>query len=300
MAKRLPDEAALALVQVVFGSLAIAGKVAIPQVGSLVLAAVRIGCAAIILVLLERWLVGHRIARKDWPFVAVLSMLGVAFNQLFFLVGLGMTTAVEATVIITTIPVFTLAVGLLWKREAWSARKGLGMAVAFAGVVLLVGASALEFGSRTFLGDLLIALNALCYSIYLVASRPVLKRIPPLTLTAGTFAIAALLMLPLGLYGLGEVAPGKPDALGLAAMAYIILGPTVFTYFAVSYALVRIPASTVASFIYIQPLVGVLLGVLFLHEPLTPRILGAAGLIVVGVALCTLQLKRVRRMVPAA
>jgi drug/metabolite transporter (DMT)-like permease len=211
-----------------------------------------------------------------------------------------MTTAVEATVLITTIPVFTLAVGLLWGREAWSARKGLGIAVAFGGVLVLVGGSALGFGSATFLGDAFIALNALFYSVYLVASRPLLARTPPLSVTAATFVVAALVMLPFGIAGWGQVQPGKPDALGLAAMAYIVLGPTVFTYFAVSYALVRIPASTVASFIYVQPLVGVLLGVLLLHEPLTSRVLLAAGLIVAGVALCTLRTVRLRRMVPAA
>lgn len=296
----VPDVALLALVQLVFGSLAVVGKLALPQVGPLVLVAVRTGLAAIVLVLLERMLVGHRLARDDWRTVAGLALFGVILNQLFFLVGLSMTTAVEAVVLISTIPVFTLAVGLAWGRESWSHGKGAGMAVAFAGVVVLVGAGALEFGSATFLGNVLVVLNSLFYSVFLVASRPVLQRIPPLTLTAGTFAVAAVVFVPVGLLGLGLVAPGKPDTTGLLAIAYIVLGPTVLTYFLVSHVLVRIAASTVAAFTYLQPLFGGLLAILFLAEPLTPRILLAGALIFVGVGLTALRPRGPRRFAAAA
>lgn len=297
-ARKVPDVALLALVQVVFGSLSVAGKIVLPQVGPLVLVAVRTGFAALVLVLLERWLVGHRVERKDWRTIAALSLFGVILNQLFFLVGLSMTTAVDAVVLITTIPVFTLAVGMLWGREAFSARKGLGMAVAFAGVVVLVGASALEFGSSTFLGNVFVVVNSLFYSIFLVASRPVLARIPPLTLTAGTFLVAALAFIPVGLYGLGAVAPGKPDGAGLMAIAYIVLGPTVLAYFLVSHVLVRVPASTVAGFVYLQPLAGVLLAVLLLAEPIPPDTLAAAALIFLGVGLVAMRPQGARRFAP--
>lgn len=294
----VPDVAWLALVQVVFGSLSVVGKVALPQVGPFVLVAVRTGCAALVLVALERWLVGRTLTRGEWRTLAGLSLFGVVLNQLLFLTGLSMTTAVDAVVLITTIPAFTLAVGVAWGRERWSTRKGLGMGVAFAGVVVLVGASALEFGSATFLGNLLVVLNSLSYAVFLVASRPVLARIPPLTLTAGTFAIASLAFLPVGALGLAWGMPGQLDGVGAAAIAYIVVGPTVLTYFLVSHVLVRVPASTVATFVYLQPLAGGLLAVLFLAEPLTARTLGAAALIFLGVGLVALEPRGLRRFVP--
>jgi drug/metabolite transporter (DMT)-like permease len=298
-ARRVPDVALLGLVQVVFGSLSVAGKYALAAVPPFGLVAVRITAAAALLVLLERLFVRHRVARADWPLLAGLSLLGVVLNQLFFITGLQMTTAVEATVLITTIPVFTLAVGLAWGRETWSHRRGLGMGVAFAGVVVLLGASALEFGSRTFLGNLLVAINSLFYSVYLVASRPVLARIPPLTVTAATFLVGALVVLPLGALDLLHL-PALPDSPALLAIAYIVLGPTVLTYFLVSQVLVRVPASTVAAFVYLQPLAAGVLAVLLLHEPVTLRILASAGLIFLGVALVAWVPRRARRFVPAA
>lgn len=298
-AGRVPDVALLALVQVLFGALSVAGKFVIPEIGPLVLVAARTGGAAIVLVALERILVGHRYTRAELPVIAGLSVLGVALNQLFFLVGLSMTTAVEATVLVTTIPVFTMAVGIAWGRERWDARKGLGMGVAFAGVIVLVGAG-LAFGSQTLLGNLFVVMNAFFYSIFLVASRPVLKRMPPLSLTAGTFAVAAVLLLPVGLYGLGHVVPGKPDAVGWTALAFIILGPSVTSYFLVSYALSRVPASVVAAFIYLQPLVAGVLAVLLLHEPITTSLLAGGGLIFVGVGIAAIAPgRRLRRYVPA-
>jgi drug/metabolite transporter (DMT)-like permease len=297
---RVPDAAVLAFVQVLFGSLSVVGKVALPQVGPLALVAVRTGCAALILVALERVLVGHKLARGDVRALVVLSLFGVILNQLFFLVGLSMTTAVDAVVLITTIPAFTLAVAMVARRERFSPRKGAGMAVAFAGVVVLVGASALEFGSATFVGNLLVVINSLFYSVFLVASRPVLERMPPLTLTAGTFAVAAVVLLPVGLLGLGAVAPGKPDLLGWAAIAYIVLGPTVTTYFLVSFALVRVPASTVAAFVYLQPLAGGVLAVLLLGEAVPPDTVAAAALIFAGVGLVAFDSRGRRRFVPEA
>lgn len=297
--RRAPDAALLVLVQVLFGSLSVAGKVAIAQVGPLVLVALRIGVAAVLLLVLERALVGHRPARGDWPLLAGLAVLGVVLNQVLFLVGLSKTTAVEATVLVATIPVFTMGIAVAWGREPWSARKGAGLAVAFAGVVVLVGAGGLEFGTATLVGNLLVAMNALSYSFFLVASRPVLTRVPPLSLTAATFLVGALLTLPLGLLALGDVAPGKPDALGVAVLAYIVLGPTVTTYFLVNHVLVRAAASSVAAFIYIQPLVAAALAVPLLGEPITPRTLAAGALVFLGVALATIQPKGPRRFVPA-
>jgi drug/metabolite transporter (DMT)-like permease len=288
------------LVVVVVGWVWVVGKVALPQVGPLALVAVRTGCAALILVALERVLVGHKLARGDVRALVVLSLFGVILNQLFFLVGLSMTTAVDAVVLITTIPAFTLAVAMVARRERFSPRKGAGMAVAFAGVVVLVGASALEFGSATFVGNLLVVINSLFYSVFLVASRPVLERMPPLTLTAGTFAVAAVVLLPVGLLGLGAVAPGKPDLLGWAAIAYIVLGPTVTTYFLVSFALVRVPASTVAAFVYLQPLAGGVLAVLLLGEAVPPDTVAAAALIFAGVGLVAFDSRGRRRFVPEA
>jgi len=294
VARRPPDTALLALVQVLFGSLSVAGKLVLPQVGPYVLLALRVGVAAALLLLLERVLVHGRVARKDWPVLVVLSLLGVVINQVFFLVGLSLSTAVEATLLITTIPVFTLTIAIAWGREAWSARKAAGMAVAFAGVALLVG-GALEFGTGHLLGDAFVVINAFSYSIFLVASRPVLERIPPLTMTARTFLVAVCFTLPLGLLHLGDVQAGGPTAGGWAAMAYIILGPTVGTYFLVNHVLMRAHASRVAVFVYLQPLVAAVLAILLLHEPLTPRVLAAGALIFVGVGLATLQRVTLRR-----
>lgn len=291
----LPDVVLLAVVQVLFGALAVVGKVVLPQTGPFVLVAVRVGLGAVVLVALERLLVGHRFARGDWGAITVLSLLGVTLNTMLYLVGLSLTTAVEAIVLITTIPVFTLAVGMAWGRESWDARKAAGIAVAFTGIIVLVGTSALEFGSATFLGNLLVVANCLCYSVYLVASRPYLQRIPPLSMTAATFGIAALLLLPVGVIGLDQVQPGGPDLAGWLGIAFIVLGPTVTAYFLVSHVLVRVPASTVASFIYLQPLVAVVLAVMFLGEVLTVRILAAAALIFAGVALAAVHAGGPRR-----
>ncbi|HEX8097443.1 MAG TPA: DMT family transporter, partial [Pyrinomonadaceae bacterium] len=71
------------------------------------------------------------------------------------------------------------------------------------------------------------------------------------------------------------------------AVVYVILVPTVGAYYLNAWALARVPPSTVAIYIYLQPLIGFTLAPLVLHESWNPRTLLAAALIFAGVAVVT-------------
>ncbi|HLF23317.1 MAG TPA: DMT family transporter, partial [Burkholderiales bacterium] len=235
--------------------------------------------------------------RHDLPTFFALALLGIVVNQVLFLSGLALTTAIDATVLVATIPAFTLSVAIMAGRETSSLPKVLGVGLAFGGVVALVGGA--NFGSQNFVGNAMIAANALSYSVYLVASRPQLERHDPLTLVAWTFALGALVMLPLA----------APDFLRLpwsaiswttwAGLAYIVIFPSVVTYYLNNWALKRVPSSMVANFVYLQPLVAAALAIPLLGEGLSPNTVVAAALIVLGVMLGTRSAGLPRRVAGA-
>lgn len=277
--------AALVVVQALFGGLAVAAKFVLPFVPPLALALLRLGAATVLLFALERAFVrAPRPPARDLAAFALFALLGVVLNQGLFLVGLERTSATNAVLLVATIPAFTLLVAVLLGHEKASAWKVAGLAVSFAGVALLVVGGGLELGLHTLVGDVLVVLNALSYSIYLVVSRPALARHDPMTLIAWVFLFGTLEMALVAVPGFLAIDWAGFTAVSWTALAYTLLGATVVTYGLNSWALRHVPASRVAGFVYLQPLFGALLAWLLLGETLTWRTLAAGLLILAGVA----------------
>lgn len=277
---------ALVAVQVFFGGMAVAGKLVLPHVPPLGLALCRLAVAAVVLMALERVVVRSPMpSRRDLGAFAFFALLGVVLNQGLFLTGLDYTTATNAVLLVATIPAFTLLAAVLVGHERSDGRKAAGLALSFSGVALLVVGSGLDFGLRTVVGNVLIVLNALSYSFYLVLSRPALGRHDALTVIAWVFVFGALEMALVALPDLWRADWGGMTWEAWSGFGYIIVFATILAYGLNSYALRHVAASKVASFVYLQPLVGAIAAAVILQEPLTGKALAAGALILAGVAL---------------
>lgn len=278
---------ALVAVQVLFGGMAVAGKLVLPFVPPLALALCRLGAAAAVLFALERVLVRSPMPpAKDLGRFAFFALLGVVLNQGLFLTGLQHSTATNAVLLVATIPAFTLLVAVVLGRERTTWPKAAGLALSFAGILVLVLGS-LDLGLDTLVGNVLIVLNALSYSAYLVLSKPHLGRYDPLTLIAWVFLFGFAEMALVAAPQLLQADWAAVDAPGWASFAYILVGATILTYGLNNWVLRHTSASHVANFVYLQPVVGALAAWLILDEPLTWRIAAAGALIFAGVALAT-------------
>ena len=167
---------ALIAVQLMFGSWPIMGKIALRVLPSTGLVALRVGGAAMAFIILQRILGGATISRKsDYVRLALYSLLGVVLNQLLFVKGLSLTTVINATLLGTTIPIFTLLVSIVLGYDQVSFRKALGIALAAAGAIYLVGPLRSDFSAQTMHGDLLILSNSISYGAYIAISKDLLE-----------------------------------------------------------------------------------------------------------------------------
>lgn len=286
--RRLAPFAALLGVQFAFASLPVAGKWVLNEgVPPFALAGLRVFFAGLIFAALALATARERVPARDAARLAGLALLGVALNQLLFLTGLDRTTAVNANLLIATIPVFTLVAAVALRHERFNLARAVGVAVAFAGALALLRAERFRAGDDVALGNLLVLLNCLSYSLYLVLSRSLLQRYRSMTVVAWTFLWGGMLMVPLAV---PDVA-ATPASVLLAApmvavMAWIVLVPSVAAYGLNTYALKRVRASTVGSFVFVQPLLGVALALALLpEERLDVRSALAGLLIIAGVLL---------------
>lgn len=277
---------ALVIVQLSFGSLAAAGKYAIEHgIPPLAIAALRVSIAATILAAVAVARKTQRVPGRDIARLAGLALLGVVFNQILFLEGLERTTAVNASILIVLIPVFTLLIAVLLGRETFDGRRLFAVGLALAGTLALLRAERFDLANDLILGNVLVVLNCLSYSWYLVLARPVLQRHSSSTVVAWTFLLAAVPMAPLGVPDILAAAPRfTPPVIG--ALLWIILVSTVFAYGLNNYALRRLHASTVGGFVFLQPLFGIGVALALLPgESLEPRAVVAGLAILAGVVL---------------
>ncbi len=279
---------ALFTAQVAFGLFPVIGKIALASIPPLPFAFFRVAGASLILLLLRslRSLRSReRVEPRDLPRLALLALLGVSVNQIFFIEGLSLSTAINAALLMTTIPVLTLGMAILAGHETATFRKVAGCALAFAGAVLLVGAGRFDWTSGLFTGDLLLLTNAAAYSLYLVLSRDLLKKYSAVTFIQVTFLAGAIPVLAIAAVPIARMDLRRVTAAAWVCMAAVILLPSVLAYLFNAWALARTHASRVALFVAVQPVVATGLAMIWLDEKPTVGTGVCAALILSGLAL---------------
>ena len=279
---------ALIIVQALFGSLPVIGKVVLAVLPPMALVGFRVGITGLLLftVQLYRGRVWLR-QRGDYIRLAVLSLFGVVFNQLLFIGGLSLTKAANTSLLAVTIPIFTLIVGAVAGTERLRGATVAGIVLAATGVVLLIDPRAASFSSETTIGDLMIIVNSLSYGIYVATSKEVITRNGAFRSMMWVFVFASVICVPVGMVSLTavETAAVQPNIWML--VLYISVGATAAPYLLNAWALARVNPSTVAVFVYLQPLIGFVLAVIFLGEAIDFRFIIAASLVFAGVFLGT-------------
>ncbi|MEU7893464.1 EamA family transporter [Nonomuraea sp. NPDC049152] len=207
----------------------------------------------------------------------LLGAVAVAAYQLCFFAAVSRTgVAIGTVVAIGSGPVFT---GLLSRQ--FSARWAAATAAAIAGCAALVAGGGAQAGDQVVEGVLLALLGGLLYAFYAVtAARAIDAGAPSDGVMGVMFGGAAAIMLPI----LIATGPGwLAEPRGLLAALYLGLGTTALAYFLYGRGLRTTPVATAATLALTEPAVAALLGLVVLHETLSPVSWG--GLVLLGVSL---------------
>jgi drug/metabolite transporter (DMT)-like permease len=272
-------------VAALFSANYIISKLGMRAFNPLVFAYLRVLGAAIVLNLFMGRGLEARATPKDRKLVVIFSLLGVVLNQTLFLTGLSFTDAHVAAILITTIPVLTLGVAMIAGRERATPMKVGGIVLAGGGALLVVGGEG-AFGSmHALIGAALITGNCLAYALYLVISKPAMARLSPRLTTARMFLYATAMMLPIAAVPLARESWTSIPTNAWIALLLVIAGPTVAAYWINAWTLRHADASTVATYVYVQPVLTAVLATVFLGERIRAIAIVAAAMIFTGVAM---------------
>jgi drug/metabolite transporter (DMT)-like permease len=277
--------AALATVQVCFGVFPVIGMLAFAPGGltPLAVGGWRIVAGSLALGLLARARHGSRIwpEARDLPLFFMCAILGVALNQGLFLVGLSRSTPMNAGLVMSLIPVFTFAIAALVRQEHFALSRALGILIALAGIVPLLFANGFRGLGTYGFGNVLMVANALCYAGFLVLAKVLTRRYPTLVVVAWAYGFS-LVAVPMLLWD-QVLLPASDATAAWWSLAYILVVPTVIAYLLNMFALARVRASTVAVYVYAQPIIAGLASWLVFDERPTVAMLVAAPALFVGI-----------------
>lgn len=293
--RRPLDSIAIGLMLVLcmsWGFQQVAIKIAAHDVGLIMQAGVRSTIASLLVLAFALWR-GTCLSVRDGtlPGGLVAGLLfGVEFLCIF--IGLGHTTASRMAVFVYTAPVFTaLGLHVFVPGEHLRPRQWLGIAVAFAGIVLAFADGILRSAASpsTSVGDALgVVAGALWGATTIVVRASKLSNAPAAKTLLYQLAVSAVLLMVMAL-GTGQVFTANLTPTALASLAYQSVLIAFASYLAWFWLLRRYLASRLSVFSFLTPLFGVAFGVLLLHEPVGLRFALAAALVLSGILLVNLR-----------
>jgi len=224
--------------------------------------------------------------RKDWPYLALLGFLGITFHQWLQSTGLVTSQATTTGWIVSSMPVFIAVLGWLVLKEKIRRIQVLGILMAAFGVLLVVthgNLNTLISGKFGTAGDILILISAPNWAVFTILSRRGLKIYPAALMMFYVMAFGLLFSSGLFVAGRGWESLHNIGYDGWLAIGFLGIFCSGFAYIFWYDALKVLPVAQVGTFLYIEPVVTVIVSFFLLNEKITLAGMAGGAIILLGV-----------------
>ncbi|MFT6844018.1 MAG: drug/metabolite transporter (DMT)-like permease [Flavobacteriales bacterium] len=255
---------ALFVVNMVYGANYLVAKGLMPHVigpsGFIVLRVVAAGA----LFFVCKSFIKEKVDKKDLLRLAGCGLFGVALNQLLFFNGLNITSPINASIIMTSNPIIVLVIASILIKERITPLKISGVILGATGAIVLIAASDRGIGSgSSILGDTMCFINAISYGLYLVMVKPLMAKYKPITVISYVFMFGMIVVIPVGFSQFMDIEWVSITTSQWWSIAYVVIATTFVVYLLNIFALKHVTASVASTYIYLQPVMASLFGLLF-------------------------------------
>ena len=279
-----PAVLALTGAVILWGSAPVGIRAALPGYTPAQLSLLRFSIASVLLAIYAPFAGIRRPRPQDIPSLILASLLGITFYNIILNVGLTTVSAATASFMVAATPIWTVLLAMVFLGERLTPFGWSGVLLSFLGIGLIAdqGGHGLHFSP----GALYILLGTFAYAGYQVVQKRLLVRFNAFEFTCYSCWFGTVLMIPFG-RGLIAAMHSAPLAATLAVV-YLAVFPAAIANVGWTYALSFIPASRMSSFLYLMPVVTLVIGWVWLRE--VPSLLSLAGgaLAIVGVSMVNL------------
>lgn len=281
---------AFASVYLIWGSTYLFMRFAVETLPAVAVAGVRYFLAGLILFAIASWKPKPEPVRVPWRGHAIVGTLLTAGNGSVALAVQRIPSGVAALLVALT-PCMMVTLEWLWRRGPRpTAGVIAGLVLGLLGMLVLVGPSSLGGERIDPIGAMIVLFGSASWAVGSVYARTLPRfqsavRTSAIQMLSGG-AVVSLIALFSGDFGRFD--PSVASFKSVFAFAYLILVGSLIGYSSYMYLLGVTSAARASTYAFVNPVVAVMLGAWFASEPLSPRVLGAGGVIVVAVALITL------------
>ena len=271
-------------------------KLGVATIAPITLIAARTLIAGVLLLGIMRWR-GIKMPRDraTWSRFAIQACLNSVIPWTLIAWGERFVDAGLATILNSAAPIFTfLFTAVVTRHEALTARKLIGVVVGMAGILLIVGVSALDHVGQQLLAEIAIVIATVCYACGAIFSRG-FKGLDPMAPAAGSLLSGTAMLIPLSLVfeRPWTSAPSAASILALLALAVFSTAAAFVIYFRLIQTLGSVGTTAQA---YLRVPIGVALSVAFLGETLAPTAWVGLACVIPGVAAMTVRVRRAGRI----
>ncbi len=221
------------------------------------------------------WLIGmfvkpdknacNSIERRDIVPLIIASLLVIGLNQVLIIVGMSLTSPVDASVVCSLTPIFTLIFGAILMGIAFTWSKALGVTIGLAGALIFVftgQADAETCVTNPVLGDVACLMAQVFGALYLVCFTKLISKYSLITLMKWMFLISGIAVLPFSLPDMLAMDWSQVILMEYIDLTFIILFGTCLAYMLIPVAQRRVEPTVIAMYNYLQPVVAVVFSVI--------------------------------------
>jgi drug/metabolite transporter (DMT)-like permease len=289
MNKRTWALLAATMVSVIYGVTFTIAKDVMPQYiepfGFIVL---RVGGSVILFWIVSLFIPKEKIDLADFPRIIAAALFGVALNMLTFFKGLSYTSPIMGAVLMVTTPMIVLILSAFIMRERMKKRKVLGIVLGLAGTISLIlyGKSMIN-APNEMIGNLLVFINAVSYGFYLILVKKLMDKYNAFTFVKWIYTFGFIMVLPFGWSEFDAIIWGNFNTPIWWKVVFVVVFSTFLTYLLNLVSMRELKPTTVAVFIYLQPLFATIFAISLGKDDLSWVKIGSAVLIFTGVYLVT-------------
>lgn len=284
---------AILAANIIYGINYIAVKQILPEHASWQgLAVLRAFGALILFWLASLFIKSEKIAKKDLWKIMIAGILGVTINQSLLVWGIELSTPVNASIIMTLNPLFVLILSAFILKNPITKTKLLGILIGGSGAAMLILTSAkgASIGAHT-IGDLIILFNAIMYGLYLVWTKPLMKKYGSFVVLKYMFLFGCFPVLTYGLEPAMNIDFANLSWAVYSAIGFVVIGATFLTYMFNVIGLKYVNPTTVSTYIYLQPIIATVIAISIGNDSFSWYKMGSMLLVFAGVYMVNLSNK---------
>ena len=252
----------------------------------------RVFGATVLFLIVSLFFKTEKIQRQDFPRIIACAFFGVALNMLTFFKGLSYTSPISAAVIMVTTPIIVLILSAFLIKENLQKKKIIGVVLGLVGTVFLIlYGKSVGNATNAGLGNFLVFVNAVSYGFYLILVRKLMDKYNAFSFVKYIYLFGFLMVLPFGFNELMIVNWQSLPSDIYVKIGFVVLFSTFFTYLLNLLSMRELKPTTVAVFIYLQPVFATIYAIGTQKDELNLVKIIAALLIFGGVYLVTSKTK---------